>query len=159
MNKKDESKDLKNSKLDKYNKSGIQNQNSNKILDQIQVNDIMQSMNTLINTETTTDRKLSKNSTTIEDTKLSSKDNENGLIIDADFQSNFPQLEEIDDFVDDIKNGDAKIEDDIDHDWLQTFLDETNRKGLQVAKRNYYLSKLKFNTDKNPEELDALLTN
>jgi len=36
-------------------------------------------------------------------------------------------LEEIDDFVEDVR--------DIDQDWLETFLDESNKKGLQVAKR------------------------
>jgi len=49
------------------------------------------------------------------------------LIADPNFQTNFPQLEEIDEFVEDVK--------DIDQDWLETFLDESNKKGLQVAKR------------------------
>lgn len=86
----------------------------------------MQSMNTQMNINEPNDRKFSKNSTN--DNKPT-----NEILPPNEFQSNFPQLEEIDDFVDDIK--DCKPEDDIDHDWLITFLDETNNKGLQTAKR------------------------
>jgi len=127
----------------------------------------MQSMNNQIDTQLNLKEdnvnELNKNGELINEFNNKNESNETiklkdktDLILDVAFQSNFPQLEEIDDFVEDIK---TKFEDDIDQDWLMTFLDETNKKGLQTAKRTYYKNKLKFDTELNPQLLESMLLN
>lgn len=111
------------------------------VTDFCDVNNLMQSMNNQIDSQIE-ETKYSKNvDQNIQDvvTHFNIADKSHtptidkpGLIADPNFQTNFPQLEEIDDFVEDIK---TRVEEDIDQDWLITFLDESNKKGLQTAKR------------------------
>jgi len=106
----------------------------NIVIDFNQVNNMMQSMNNQIDSviDNAKGFKNGDQKTNVSDKPLNivsnnSNNSKSDLIADPNFQTNFPQLEEIDEFVEDVK--------DIDQDWLETFLDESNKKGLQVAKR------------------------
>lgn len=115
------------------NKNIEKERDNNIVIDSNQVNNMMQSMNNQIDSvidnskDKNVDQKSNVSDKPLNIVSNNSNNSKSNLIADPNFQTNFPQLEEIDEFVEDVK--------DIDQDWLETFLDESNKKGLQVAKR------------------------